>query len=94
MFESICLYCKKEKVPVNKWNLRCKKCKLEGVKPVKDLFLKIGKKQPIAVVKDKEGNEVYLDKEGKQVDNPGYDLKNDPRGWEFTGTKKPERTRI
>ena len=51
----------------------------------------VGKRNPAAVIKDEQGREIFVDKSGKEVKNPGYDLKKDPRGWGFTGTKPATR---
>lgn len=80
----ICLYCKKNKVPRAKWNRPCLSCK-KKMKPNSDLSVNIGKELPAAILKDENGIEKYVDKNGNKVENPGYDTKNDPRGYKFTG---------
>lgn len=87
-----CLYCKKNKVSINRWQARCSECK-KKLKTIESEVSTI-KKQPAAILKDDSGNEIYVDKFGNVVDNPGYDTKNDPRGWQYSGKAKGERTVI
>lgn len=89
--ETLCAYCHKNLVPIGKWNRKCDECK-EKAKEKKADVKKTGRglttRIPAAVIKTDDGTEVFVDKFGKEVDNPGYDLKNDPRGWGFTKKKK------
>lgn len=90
--EALCLFCHKNKVPMRDWNKRCPSCKAEQKKKdEEEQRILIGKREPAAVIKPEEGGEVFVDKFGKEVDNPGYDLVNDPRGWKYTGAKRRER---
>jgi hypothetical protein len=92
---AICLFCKKNEVPLNDWNRRCTECREKQKKKdeieQQQLAMGIGKRTPAAVITLENGEKVFVDKFGKETDNPGYDLKNDPRGWGFTGKSKPER---
>lgn len=54
----------------------------------------VGKRVPTARIVTEEGVEVFVDKNGREVTDHGYDLENDPRGWKRTGTQKPKRTII
>lgn len=90
---SICLFCKKNEVPMEKWNRRCDECKVKQA--AKDEIEKqqidvgIGRRIPAAVITiEKNGQKVFVDKFGREIDNPGYDLNNDPRGWKHTGAIK------
>ena len=56
--------------------------------------VRVGKRLPAAVIKDDKGNEIVVDKFGKEVKDHGYDLKNDPRGWKTSGAQKAKRTII
>jgi|SRR5581483_4298881 len=95
---AICLFCHKDEVAIEDWNKRCLKCKAkvrekEEIEK-KQLDMGIGKRMPAARIVTEDGREVWVDKFGREVDNPGYDLKNDPRGWQKTGTQPKERTLI
>lgn len=86
--EAICLFCHKEKVPMKDWNKRCQKCKeVQKKKDEEEQRVLVGRRLPAAVIEPDSGGKVFVDKFGKEVDNPGYDLTNDPRGWAYTGTK-------
>lgn len=61
---------------------------------IEEPTLNIGQAQPAAVVKGPQGQEVYVDKFGKPVDNPGYNLKSDPRGYKKTGTGPKDKVII
>lgn len=93
--EAICLFCKENKVPLKDWNKRCGSCKAkQEAIDQKEQEVIIGKRQPAAIIKTEDGRQVYVDKFGKEVENPGYDLKNDPRGFKYTGTTKDRKTII
>ena len=98
---SICLFCNKYEVPIERWNKRCTDCATKQAQ--KDTIEKqqidmgIGKRLPAAIIEitDKgKTQEVFVDKFGREVENPGYDLKNDPRGWNYTRTQKGSRSII
>lgn len=50
----------------------------------------VSKRTPAAVIEDANGNKVFVDKFGKEVQDTGYDLKKDPRGWIKNGYLKPQ----
>jgi len=88
--EATCLFCKKNKVELKKWNKPCDECKKNGVAKTvkKETEVHIGSRTPAAVLTDKHGREVFVDKNGKVTDNPGYDFKKDPNGWKYAGKVK------
>ena len=93
---AVCLFCHEEKVPLADWNKRCPKCKekqqaIDAVEEAQQI--QFGKRQP-AVIVTEGGQRVFVDKFGKDVDNPGYDLDNDPRGWGHTGSSPSDRKTI
>lgn len=89
---AICLFCKVNKVELIDWNKRCNSCKAEQKEiDKKEQDLIIGKRLPAAIIKTDDGRDVYVDKFGREVDNPGYNLKNDPRGWKYTGKVKDKK---
>lgn len=93
--EAVCLFCHKNKVPLQDWNRRCKECKaLQKDKDEQEKRVILGSRMPAAVIKTDNGEEIFVDKFGDPVENPGYDLKNDPRGWKHTGKLPKERTII
>lgn len=87
-----CIKCKVSKVPVRSWDRPCKSCRTKIKK--KGANLKIGKRQPAAVLKTETGAQVFVDKFGNEVKDHGYDLEKDPRGWEKTGQLKKKGTLI
>lgn len=91
----LCLTCRKNPVPVGRWNLPCEECRAKKADDHEKKDISIHQRQPAAVIKpdDTENTNIFVDKHGKEVRNPGYDLENDPRGWKFTG-KKPIRGTI
>ena len=93
---AICLFCHETEVPIADWNKRCPKCKAKQQKidEEEQSRMIIGQRLPAARIVTDDGKEVWVDKFGKPVDNPGYDLKNDPRGWQKTGTQGTKRTVI
>lgn len=95
---AVCMFCHKNKVPIEDWNKRCEECrKKQAIKDKEEeaRMIMTGKRLPAAVLEvGAEKQEVFVDKFGKEVDNPGYDLKNDPRGWKYTGKIKQNRTMI
>lgn len=93
-FHAKCLVCKRSKVEPGKELRPCSNCRRKGRTHIEEPDLKIGKALPAAVVKAESGEEIYVDKFGNKVDNPGYDLKRDPRGWKHTGTAVKQRTII
>lgn len=95
---AVCLWCKKNELPIEDWNKRCTECKAkikhEEEAEKQKIDAGIGKRQPAAVIELTEGRKVFVDKFGREVDNPGYDLKNDPRGWGYSGNLPPSTTII
>lgn len=99
--QALCLFCNETEVLQKDWAKRCKNCKakqrLIDEQEINAINMGIIKRQPAAIIDvlDKEehstGEQVYVDKFGREVDNPGYDLKNDPRGWKTTGALKKEK---
>lgn len=86
--KAICLFCKDTEVLIADWNKRCPKCKEKQTsKDEQEKKITVGKRMPAARIVTKDGKEVWVDKFGEPVDSPGYDLKNDPRGWKKTGTQ-------
>lgn len=94
---SICLFCKKTEILIFDWNKRCPECraKLKAKEDIekKQIDMGIGKRMPAAIieVQDNKKTQVYVDKFGREVENPGYDLQHDPRGWNYTGIKPKEK---
>lgn len=93
MAVSICLFCKKNEVPMSRWNRRCDECRQKQAQKdeneKKQIDMGIGKRIPAAVITiDNTGQKVFVDKFGREIENPGYDLENDPRGWRHTKTIK------
>ena len=90
---SVCLFCNKTEVHISDWNKRCPKCKEEQRLKDEEEKRAIGirKRKPAAIIDVlykngiPTGQKVYVDKFGEEVENPGYDLKNDPRGYKKTG---------
>lgn len=95
---SICLFCKKNEVEIEDWNKRCTECRAKQKQKdeieKQQINVGIGKRMPAAVITLDNGQKVFVDKFGQEVDNPGYDLEHDPRGWSYTGAKQKERTII
>lgn len=85
-----CAHCGKN--DVEKWNKLCPECASKKQEQLKKLDLKpLGKRQPAAVFEHTEnGNKVFVDKNGREVKDHGYNLEVDPRGWIRNGkqTKK------
>lgn len=84
----ICLYCKKNEVEPERWNKKCEECKQQDPEEDPEAGLSVGQRQPAAVWENEQGEQIFVDKFGREVDNPGYDTKSDPRGWQFTGAQK------
>ena len=84
---AVCMFCKKNRVPLKKWNKPCEDCKAKQVKgkTKQNGGVTIGKRLPAAVWEDENGNRVFVDKFNKPVQEHGYDLEKDPRGWDKTG---------
>ena len=94
---AVCLFCHKNKVPIEQWNKRCPECKELQRKKDEDeqKTILIGERKPAAVLEvGQQKSEVWVDKLGNEVKNPGYDLKHDPHGWKYTGKDRSERTMI
>lgn len=90
---AVCLYCNKNPVPLAKWNRRCDECRAKVEEKTSTIEVNIGHPQPAAVLEDDNGNKIFVDKFGNKLDNTGYDLENDPRGYKFTGLQ-PEKLDI
>lgn len=96
--ETQCMFCHKNMVPVSRWNLPCDECKqlrkTENEQPTASL--PIHNRKPAAVVRPDgtEKTDIFVDKFGTPVPNPGYDLGRDPHGWEYTGKLKQRGTQI
>lgn len=88
---AICLRCKTNPVPADRAMRPCREC---TTKTSTNGGVIMGKRQPAAVIKTEDGKEIFVDKSGKEVRNPGYDLKKDPRGWDHTGTRPKSRSVI
>lgn len=95
---SICCFCNKNEVPLKDWNKRCSECREKQKQldeaEIKEIESGIKKREPAAVITTEAGQKIFVDKFGREVDNPGYDLKNDPRGWSKTGILPPDRKLI
>lgn len=99
---TLCKYCGKGRVPVTKATRRCSECKGQGEETPGN-GVTLGHRVPAATVKPTitkstgevttAPNRAFVDKFGKEIENPGYDLDHDPNGWGFTGTK-PIKERI
>lgn len=92
----LCLVCKENEV--ERWNIPCAPCrkarKLE--REERKRRISIQRRMPAAIIEPEGamGTQVFVDKHGREVDNPGYDLKNDEFGWKFSGRKPKDRTVI
>ena len=84
---ALCGYCHKNTIPIGKWNRPCKSCKKKKDTQSEQEGVYLKNKEPSAIIKDEKGREIYVDKYGDVVENPGYDLKEDPRGWKYTGKR-------
>lgn len=92
MKTTTCLFCNDpaHQVPIQRWNMRCAECKkIQTKKDEEEQRLSIQSRDPAAIIHPDgtEKTEVFVDKFGKETKNPGYNLKEDPRGWKFTGTQ-------
>ena len=95
---STCKFCGIGKVPITKANRRCESCRqtLVGNK-LNHLEVRLGRRKPAAIVEvsleeTTEKEKLFVDKFGNPVENPGYDLERDPRGWDFAGMSRKPRT--
>lgn len=81
----LCGFCGESLVLLKDWNKRCDKCRTQKDIGDRKSNIIIAKSKPAAVI-ELEGTDqkVFVDKNGKEVDNPGYDLNNDPRGYKYT----------
>lgn len=78
----ICIFCKKNTVPLGHHMERCEECKKKKTAPISASFT-ISEKEPIAVVEHIESqSKMFVDDKGNILNNHGYDLENDPRGWQ------------
>lgn len=91
----ICLFCNETNVEQRDWNKRCVKCReKQREKDVHEMQIIVGKSLPAARLVTEDGQEIWVDKFGREVTNPGYDIENDPRGWKYTGTEGKKRDTI
>lgn len=97
---AVCMFCKEAEVRIEDWNRRCTMCKAkqrarDEVEKMQ-IDVGVGKRQPAAIIEvnNADKTKVYVDKFGREVENPGYDLTHDPRGWGYSGTKPVERKTI
>lgn len=86
-----CLFCGQEEVDLADWNKRGPKCRAEQKEKDEEEKIRIIKPLPAARIVTEDGREVWVDKFGREVENPGYDVKNDPRGWNKTGLVQGKR---
>lgn len=92
---ALCLFCKVNRVPLKDWNKRCSECKeKQSAIDREEQRVNVGARQPAAIIEIEGGQKVFVDKFGNEVPNPGYDLVNDPRGYNYTGKAQPKRTFI
>ena len=95
---AVCLYCKETEIPIEDWNKRCKNCRAKqkeiDEREKQQIEMGIGRRTPAAVITTEDGRQVYVDKFGREVQNPGYDLQNDPRGQKVSGIEKSKKTII
>lgn len=87
--KTFCIKCKTNLVPIGKAMRPCDSC-LKGQTDSKGTGVVISHRQPAAVL-DVNGKQVVVDKFGNEVAGHGYDLKNDPRGYNKTKTSKKTR---
>jgi len=90
---AVCLFCNVTEIPIEDWNKRCSSCKEKQKKLDKKEIIDagIGKRQPAAIIETEAKQKIFVDKFGRETDNPGYDIVNDPRGWKFTGNLPPSK---
>ena len=91
---ALCITCKINPVPLSNALRPCDSCRKKKAKTKAQTTLRMGQREPSAIIETDNGTKVFVDKTGKEVSNPGYDLTNDPRGHRFTGTVGRERKRI
>lgn len=89
----LCITCKKNEVSIEKWDRPCADCK-QKKEAVKSEGPIIGSRPPAAVLETEDGVKVFVDKNGKETKNPGYDLQRDPRGWKYNGRAVKKSTII
>lgn len=88
----LCIQCKRNAVSSRRWDKPCDECRSKNKnKKVKSVEMGIGKRFPAAVWENEDGDQIFVDKFGKPVDDHGYDLANDPRGYKKTGTVKSKK---
>lgn len=93
---SICLFCKKNPVPVAKWNMRCEECKKKWLKEKKsEGEFGLVSREPAAIIQpDGTDTEIVVDKFGREIPGVKYDKKNDDHAWIKNGQKKVTKTAI
>lgn len=79
----LCSFCGEGLVSVARWNMRCSTCKSNNNTKTYNAVT-VSKRDPSAIIHTDEGEKVFVDKFGREVDNPGYDLENDRHGKHFT----------
>lgn len=94
---SVCFFCRKNKVSRVFWNKPCMDCRHKikkavltqaaaKVEPVKLAHRLPAARLQLDATRLDQAEDIYVDKYGRKVENPGYDPVNDPRGWIATGT--------
>ncbi len=79
---------------VDRWDKLCKECKDKTLEPIKTTDqATVGRRMPAAIIETEDGQKVFVDKNGKEVKNHGYNLDQDPRGWERNG-RMPKKRKI
>lgn len=93
---SVCLFCKKNPVPMSKWNLRCDECKKKWLSENrKEIEISLVRREPAAIIEtEEEATEIVVDKFGREVKDVEYDTKNDPHAWIKNGKQKLNPTAI
>lgn len=87
--KAICMFCRVNKVPLERYNQRCEECKTKvKSENVESGGVTVGKRMPAAVIETQDGEKIFVDKFGKEVKDHGYDLNNDPRGYNRNGRTK------
>lgn len=91
--EFVCQTCRVNRV--KRWNQKCDSCKSkEKFDDSETRMPGVAHQQPAAVLEGENGEKVFVDKLGNKVDNPGYQLDVDPRGYRYTGSKGKDKTFI
>lgn len=95
MLQVMCSFCHKGLIPANRWYKRCELCKGNNVDKSKSRKVSaIQNRDPSAIIETESGAKVFVDKYGKEVDNPGYDLQNDSHGRDYTHTREKFESQV